>query len=241
MPQLRTLKGPGLYLRELDQLGSAERLVSWLKASPFRWVAFHANAETASKTAAWAAKAREAGFGLALYTTPGGLTPGNYRAQIQRLVKLATRMGARMLILDMEAPWRDASPDQVLDCCRQALVGGHEVQVTTVPSHPVVKAVARLQMAGIAIQVYDRRNTYSEARIRAICASARRVAPAAVFDLPAWNKSAARLERHLRNVPPCDRTCYWMADNPGQDDLPGPDLLGVIAQMDPSLRQPPRS
>lgn len=234
----KTLKGPGLYLRELDQLGTPARLVAWLKASPFRWAAFHANAERQSKTLVWAAAVRAAEFGLALYTTPGGLTPENYRAQVRELVKLATKAGARMVILDMEAPWRNATPDAMLDCCRQAASGGHEVQVTTVPGHPAVKALGRLLVAGIAVQVYDRRNTFSEARIRSICAATRRLCKDADFDLPAWNKTPARLERHLRNVPRCVRTCYWMADNPGQDDLPPAELLGVIAQMDPSLGRP---
>lgn len=224
-----------LYLRELDQLGSPQRLLAYLKTSPFRRVAFHANAERRLKTLAWAEVLRRENIRLSAYTTPGGLTPDNYAVQVDRLTALAKKMGADQVILDMEAPWRSATPDQVVACCRLAGRRGHRVIVTTVPGHPVLKTVARLQLAAIAVQVYDRRNTYSEARIKAICARARQLAPNCLFDLPAWNKTPQRLARHLSCIPACQSTRYWMSDNPGQDDLPERELLAVIAQLDPAL------
>lgn len=225
-----------LYLRELDQLGSPERLAAWMKASPFRRALFHANAETAVKTARYAAACRQAGIRVGVYATPGGLTPQGYPAQVAHLLSVARRCAADEAVLDMEAPWRDATPDQVLGCCRQAASGGLRIRVTTVPGHPVLRVLARLSVAAIAVQVYDRHNTFSEKKLRAICAAARRIAPRCDFDLPAWNKTPERLERHLRNIPACAATRYWMADNPGIDDLPGPALLEVIRRADPALR-----
>lgn len=225
-----------LYLRELDQLGSPQELLKYLKDSPFRRACLHANAERQSKTLRWGEVLRSGGIRLSVYTTPGGLTPAMAPRQAEALSKLALRLGAQEVILDMEAPWRGATIDQVTGCVRHAGARGHRVLVTTVPGHPIVKPLGRLVVPALAVQVYDRRNTYSEARLRAICSSARLRAPRCRFDLPAWNKDARRLERHLRNIPACHSTRYWMADNAGVNDLPGQDLLKVIAEFDPALR-----
>lgn len=232
------MTGPWLYLRELDQLGTSARLVNYLRRSPFVGVYFHANAEARSKTVRWAAAVLAAGFEVGVYTTPGGMTPDNYRTAIPALRRLAAVIGARRLRLDMEAPWKaaDAPVEAAIALAQEGYTG--RVEVTTTPGHPQLKRMAKADL--LAVQVYDRFNRYTREHVARLYLNACRRAGIGRLgvDLPAWNKTSARLRRHLMALPgiPHDST-YWLADNKGTDDLPSPDHLAVIAECDPGLRQ----
>lgn len=232
------MRGPWLYLRELDQLGTSARLVNWLRKSPFVGVYFHANAEARSKTVRFASAVRAAGFGVGVYTTPGGMTPTNYRVAIPALRRLAAAVGADRLRLDLEAPWRaaDAPVEAAIALAQEGYTGW--VEVTTTPGHPRLKKMVGAHV--LAVQVYDRFNRYSRETVARLYVNACRRAGIGrlAIDLPAWNKTPERLRRHLLAFPgiPHDST-YWTADNPGTDDLPSPAHQDVIRECDPGLRQ----